>query len=328
MQPAASVIICTHNPRPEFLSRTVEALQRQTLPSDAWEFLLVDNGSSPPVAEMAAGQEGLVAWHPRGRIVEEPELGLTQARLRGIAESTAELIVFVDDDNLLAPDYLEVAARIRREHPNLAAFGASILPEYEQEPPPWFHQFRQMVAVRKVSQDRWSNNPDDFSSTPLGAGMVITRDLAKHYAADARNNPSKRALGRRGKQLTGGEDIDIALTACDIGQGKGVFADLRLTHIIPAARTELSYLLRLQEATAFSIAVRRAMRNPSSYGGTNEPSRWRSVARKGLQSLRRLAMPRIERDMHDAWNKGMAAGQTYVRQQAAQRIAAGEQVRS
>ena len=36
-------------------------------------------------------------------------LGLTPARLRGIRESRGELLVFVDDDNVLERDYLEVA---------------------------------------------------------------------------------------------------------------------------------------------------------------------------------------------------------------------------
>ena len=50
-----------------------------------------------------------ISWHPNGRHVREDELGLTPARLRGVAEAVAELLVFVDDDNILDPDYLEQA---------------------------------------------------------------------------------------------------------------------------------------------------------------------------------------------------------------------------
>ncbi len=97
-----SVIICTHNPRADFLRRTLDALKEQTLARGEWELVLVDNASKTAVA----GAWDL-AWHPRGRHVREEELGLTHARFRGIREATGAVLVFVDDDNILAPDYLQ-----------------------------------------------------------------------------------------------------------------------------------------------------------------------------------------------------------------------------
>ena len=40
-----SVIICTHNPRLDYLRRTFDALKLQTLDRDQWELLLIDNAS-------------------------------------------------------------------------------------------------------------------------------------------------------------------------------------------------------------------------------------------------------------------------------------------
>jgi glycosyltransferase involved in cell wall biosynthesis len=40
-----SVIICTHNPRPHYLSRVPAALRSQTLPMEQWELLVIDNAS-------------------------------------------------------------------------------------------------------------------------------------------------------------------------------------------------------------------------------------------------------------------------------------------
>jgi len=45
-----TVAVCTHNPRAAFLARTLAALRAQTLASERWELLLIDNASSPPVA--------------------------------------------------------------------------------------------------------------------------------------------------------------------------------------------------------------------------------------------------------------------------------------
>jgi len=45
-----SVIICTHNPREDYLRRTLEAFEKQTLPRDQWELQLVDNASNEALA--------------------------------------------------------------------------------------------------------------------------------------------------------------------------------------------------------------------------------------------------------------------------------------
>src|ERR1700731_4167104 len=99
-----SVIICTHNPRLDYFQRCVDGLRNQTLSCQEWELLLVDNRSDEPVADCVD-----LSWHPVTRVVREEAPGLTAARLRGIRESRGDLVVFVDDDNVLDRDFLEVA---------------------------------------------------------------------------------------------------------------------------------------------------------------------------------------------------------------------------
>src|SRR6266436_6280424 len=103
-----SVIICTHNPRSDYLRRCIEGLRCQKLPYDRWELLVVDNRSDEPLADRID-----LSWHPDPHIIREEVLGLTPARLRGIRESMGDLLVFVDDDNVLDVDFLEGAVRTR-----------------------------------------------------------------------------------------------------------------------------------------------------------------------------------------------------------------------
>ena len=84
-QPDISVVLCTHNPRADYLDRVLVGLRRQTLSFQRWALLLIDNASNEPLANRFD-----IGWHPNGRHVREDELGLTPARLRGIAESVAE----------------------------------------------------------------------------------------------------------------------------------------------------------------------------------------------------------------------------------------------
>jgi glycosyltransferase involved in cell wall biosynthesis len=113
-----SVIICTHNPKSDYLNRTLESLKAQSLPRGEWELLLIDNCS----AELLS-QRWDLSWHPLGRHVREDELGLTAARARAINEAVADqmphlrLIVLTDDDARLvvlnAVDAAERGAVIR-----------------------------------------------------------------------------------------------------------------------------------------------------------------------------------------------------------------------
>lgn len=113
-----SVVICRHNPRMDFLSRTVKGLGHQTLPSKRWELLVIDNASTESI-----GSRFEASCQPSPRVIHEEVLGLTSARLPGIKESTAGLIVFVDEDNLYS-DYLQTACAIHEKLPMLVVISA------------------------------------------------------------------------------------------------------------------------------------------------------------------------------------------------------------
>src|SRR5580658_2507120 len=121
-----SVILCTHNPRENLLRRVLDGLRAQTLPAAEWELLLVDNASEKPLDLLYD-----LAWHLRARYVREQELGLTLARLRGIRESTGDVLVFVDDDTVLASDYLEQTLAVERQWPFIGMWAGQVDPEFE-----------------------------------------------------------------------------------------------------------------------------------------------------------------------------------------------------
>lgn len=242
-----SVIVCTHNPRQEYLRRALEALKAQTLPANQWEFLLVDNASRDPLAI-----DWDLSWHPQARHIREDKLGLTPARLRGIAESKGELLVFVDDDNILDIDYLQLTLEIGRIHPHLGAWGGSYLPEFEIPPANYLEKYLGRLAISTPPFPRWGNSYVDFEAMPAGAGMTVRRQLGEQYKNTVTQCEVRKQLGRIGKSLSSCEDIDLAWTACDMGFGVGRFPDLKLTHIIPRQRLEPEYMLALIEGNAAS----------------------------------------------------------------------------
>jgi hypothetical protein len=255
MPEQCSVILCAHNPRMDFLERALAALRKQSLAVDNWELLIVDNCSSPALS----GKVDL-SWHPKGKVVREERLGLTAARLKGIAEASSALLVFVDDDNVLAEDYIEQAARIGKEWLFLGAWGGSILPWFEVEPCAKARWCLPHLTLREVRERRWSNFKDRWDCLPWGAGLCVRADVAEKWAAGVRAVKTRFELGRRGDSLLSQEDTDLALTACDAGLGTGLFPELRLTHLIPARRLEPAYLRKLAESIAYSMTMLQAVR--------------------------------------------------------------------
>jgi hypothetical protein len=288
-----SVILCAYNPRRDYLDRVLQSLKIQTLSDDCWEFLLIDNAS-----EKKLSLEIDLSWHSHSRHILEEQLGLTPARLRGIDESQADIIIFVDDDNILESDYLELSLEISKKYGHIGVWGGQIAPEFETEPPEWTKIYWSRLAIREFDRDRWSNCDGHNDSTPCGAGMCLRRAVAEKYAHQVRQNFNRNALGRKGNQLTSSEDSDIAFTSCDMGLGTGQFTRLKLTHLIPKFRMQEEYLVRLAEGIGYSNTHLGYLRS-----GVLSPSK-RTWYQQLLGSLRSLKMSEKEKNFYFAEIRG------------------------
>jgi glycosyltransferase involved in cell wall biosynthesis len=261
--PKISVIICTHDPRGDYLAATLDALQKQTLPLDEWEFLLVDNLSTPPLSERIS-----LAWHPAGRHVREEKIGLSNARICGLRAALGELIIFVDDDNLLAPDYLANALQIAAEWPRLGVWGCHIDGRFEAEPPAWVKSFAYHLAVRECPQPVWASYVDD-RNVPYGAGMCLRSAVGRSYVTKSETDALTTKLDRIGKGMGAAGDHDICHTAQDLGLGIGRFPSLRMTHLIPTGRMQPDYFLKLVRGNArAALLLALARKSAASYRTT------------------------------------------------------------
>ena len=97
--PFVSVIIPVYNDR-ERLTMCLEALQRQTYPSDLFEVIVVDNGSTEPI-------EPVVAAFSQARYLHEPKQGSYAARNRGIADTQGDVLAFTDADCIPDENWIE-----------------------------------------------------------------------------------------------------------------------------------------------------------------------------------------------------------------------------
>lgn len=240
-----SVIIPTYNPDTARLQQTLSALRNQSLPVDQWELIIIDNNSSNKF-----DQQFNLSWHPAAKIIKETKQGLTYARLKGFNESTGNIIVMVDDDNILDIGYLEKVLNIFDQNPKMGAIGGKSVPLFETTPPEWLGEFYGSLALRDLG-DRpvtamWNNKYPN--AAPIGAGMAIRRKAITSYIkkiASGNNNISDRT----GNSLSSGGDNDMVLEILKSGWQVGYFPELMLQHIIPSQRMEANYLARLLNNT-------------------------------------------------------------------------------
>jgi glycosyltransferase involved in cell wall biosynthesis len=246
-----SIIVCARNPDPGRLALLWAALAGQTGRTGSLELVVVDNGSEPALAvDRSAWPE---SWTVR--VVREERVGLTPARLRGIAESTGEGLVFFDDDNEPEPAYAAETLALFEADPNLGVAGGRIDGVFETPPPRWAVPYLGWLAVRPgVRSEVRTEAGGRWEALPCGAGLCVRAAVAREYARLTEGDPRRLAFDRRGDVLTGSGDTDLALTALEVGLHARLTPRLRLRHHIPAGRLTAGYLERLLEGSAYSTA--------------------------------------------------------------------------
>jgi len=120
--------------RRERLLIALEAIADELGPED--ELLVVDNGSKDDTGR--AVESFFAARVPAGRLVAEPEGGVSSARNCALREARRPVVCFVDDDVRVRPGWLAALRRAWSESgPSVACLGGPLLPDWQAPRPPW-----------------------------------------------------------------------------------------------------------------------------------------------------------------------------------------------
>jgi len=115
--PVVTVVIPTYR-RPQRLRECLESLAGQSL-RDAWEVVVVDDGSPTPLDGPAADFAGRLDL----RVIRQANAGPSAARNRGVAAARADLIAFTDDDCRPEPAWLAALVQAARQRPDALVGG-------------------------------------------------------------------------------------------------------------------------------------------------------------------------------------------------------------
>jgi glycosyltransferase involved in cell wall biosynthesis len=227
------VVICTYN-RAADLAACLAALARQRDPGAPWRVTVVDNNctdATPAVVE-AEIRAGAI---PGLRRVVETTQGLTPARLRGVRASDADWVAFVDDDCIVAPDWVAEALRFAAARPEAGAFGGRVLPDWGRAAPSHLPRHAWLFA----HQD---HGPASVRVDHLvGAGVVLNRRALAEVGWTA----EPFLADRTGLGHVSGGDVEIGCRLRAGGHALWFAPALRIDHRIAPARQRLRGLLGL-----------------------------------------------------------------------------------
>lgn len=114
---AISIIVPAYNTE-KYLPATLESVRLQTIGD--WELLIINDGSADKTGEIA---EAFARLDNRIRVVHQENRGIAGARNRGFAEAgnDSEYCLFLDSDDLLEADALEVLVQVLETDPKAVA---------------------------------------------------------------------------------------------------------------------------------------------------------------------------------------------------------------
>jgi glycosyltransferase involved in cell wall biosynthesis len=282
--------ICTHNPRLPILSLCLGAIETQISPPP-FRILLVDNASQPPLTESLLG--GLRQRGIPTALIREQRLGLTAARLAALQQTSGEWLVFIDDDNVIDPNFLQLGSEFALAHPEVGAFGGRISLAPKIKVPEWMAPLLGGMGVKEEGDKVLINSTMEWGPhDPPGAGLWVRRVLLERFGDRAHANPVVFELGRRGNGLAYCEDALIVKGARDLGFYNAYVPTLRVTHYLKAERFTFCHAIRSLIGYGRSHALYERI---MALGGDQLPTRdkpwpllalWNAFNRERHQSIR------------------------------------------
>jgi glycosyltransferase involved in cell wall biosynthesis len=249
-----SCIICSYNREKYIGDALVSLASQENFDYNKAEFVLVNNNSSDNTGQIC---EKFRDDHPELNIryFLETQQGLSHARNRGITESQGDVCIFLDDDAVAGPGYLNAVYNFFESTPDAAAMGGKIIPKYEGKKPAWASEF--LIPVFSVIDRGPGTSLFSDRHYPVGANMSIRREL---FSKHGLFNPE---LGRRGGNMEGGEEKDIFLRFRATGAKIYYHGEAWVWHLVPVSRTSVQFLKK--QALGIGFSERR--RTESKGGG-------------------------------------------------------------
>jgi len=226
------VIICTYN-RSGYLPKLIESFEKQTLSDDLFDILMVDNNSTDATRDVVKQLQGAM---PNLRYVFEPEQGLSIARNRGLKETDAPLIAYIDDDAYAEPRWLFSVVDGFGRDDEIVCVGGPVELDWQGARPSWVPKSYESLftSVDHGPDERYLSSKDYL----VGANIAFRRE----WLVDRGGFPE--ALGRRGLCLLSGEEALVYKDVFATGNKAYYHPGAKVTHCVTRERKTMKWFFR------------------------------------------------------------------------------------
>jgi len=310
-----SIIVPTYN-RATALRKTLGSVATVVKRSDPAEIIIVDNGSTDNTAEVCKGVNN--AFPDRRWIYAyEPMPGLLSGRHRGAKEAQGEILVFLDDDVLVAPGWLEALQEAFADS-SIALVGGPSRPSYEMEPPDWLEGLWWIAEEGRYCSalslmDLGSSIKPNDALLVYGLNYSIRRTVFEECGGF---HPD--CIRKKLQRYQGDGESGLCLKIKEKRLGVLYHPEAAVSHVIPPWRftpESLEQRAFYQGVCASYTQIRRERRVPSapdrSWKDTFRPAKWRL---ERMMLLRNPTVKKIHRLMARAYYDGMQFHRKEVRQ--------------
>ncbi len=281
-----AVIIPTRN-RADLLAAALGSLTRQTLAQDRFEIVVVDNASTDGTRAMAEEARELL---PNLRYAYEPTPGLHHARHRGMNATTAEVLVFADDDIEALPTWLE-SIESAFQDPEVAMAGGNNLPLFVERPPRWLltlwrcNRFEEGLAFPPLSLLQLERGVGEISPFYIwGCNFAIRRS---DLLAAGGFHPD--GMPRDQLALRGDGETHVARQVMLSGRKSIFHPGASIYHKVTPERATVDYFWQRGFTEGISHSYTR-LRDPGQYAPFGRRRRIRAFAGRVANAIRPAAL--------------------------------------
>lgn len=238
-----SIIISTYSKdRLGDVLKCLGSLEAQSLKPD--EVILVLD----PIPDLISFYKSNLAEIFPDLIIESSEdFGLSNARNKGIENSTGEIIAFIDDDAWADEKWLENLVR-NFKNESVCVAGGKIIPVFDDKRPKWLPE-----ELDWIVGCTYKGMPEERAEVrnPIGANMAFRREVFE-VAGKFRTE-----VGRYGKRLLGSEETELCMRLKMIKPEVRIIYDPSaiVYHRVPESRAKISYALKRAYYEGYSKVI-------------------------------------------------------------------------
>ncbi len=230
--------------------------KQETDPAVDWEVIVVDNNSVDSTQEVISEYQNEWPLDAPLKYAFESDQGKSYAIETAFELAEGELVAFLDDDNLPAPDWVQQVYEFGQRHPAAGAFGGQIHGKFEKEPSVHFGLVKPLFALNENSEEKCYSCGKRLELGAPGAGLVI-RKKAWFESIPEAGLQNKGTVGSSRGQVA--EDFEMQIYIYKNGWELWHNPKMHIEHMIPESRFDEDYLKKFLRAIGLSRYFTRMM---------------------------------------------------------------------